>query len=265
MNQIKIHLDNLCTCFSCETEPRDQCIFDSLDFRLNTGEILCLVIDGAKPGNIKSSLPANGSPSSHKGEKFWFAKENSKGKHTQVASLQPSWAMSLLPWKTVADNMVFGLSESELNKKEKYEAALDWLEKVGLLGCALRLPTQISPVQKLRIALAKVYLENPSIILADNPLSGLSGIDWQVMLEEFLRIWQHNPVPVVFVTSNLDEAIFLSDRIVILSSSDGLNCSPIDNPLSRDERNWLEIIHTEEYEELYETLLCLNTSIKDGT
>ncbi|WP_434361124.1 ATP-binding cassette domain-containing protein [Parasalinivibrio latis] len=256
MNQIKIHLNNLCVCFACKYELGDKDSFDSLDFRLNEGEILCLVKKGLSGSSTINNSQMGGIPLPKFGEQFWFAGESCPDKETPISSLIPSWSMSFLPWKNVVENMVFGFNGSEY--KEKYLLAMEWLENVGLSGCALRLPAQISQTQRLRIALARVYMEKPKLIVADNPLYGLSHLDWKVMLEEFLRIWHQNPVPMVYMTSNIDEAIFLSDRIFLISEKTCIDNNPIDNPIARCDRNWIKIIETEEYEQIYDSLTSLN-------
>jgi NitT/TauT family transport system ATP-binding protein len=146
-------------------------------------------------------------------------------------------ADALLPWKSALDNVALGLlfrGESERNAKK---TARDWLRRVGLSAHVERYPHQLSGGMKKRVALAQILALNPKILLMDEPFSALDIQTRELMENELLALWAEDKKSVVFVTHDLEEAISLADRVVVLSAGPG--CHPvgefaIDLPRPRD-------------------------------
>lgn len=146
-------------------------------------------------------------------------------------------ADALLPWKNALDNVALGLlfrGESERNAKK---TARDWLQRVGLSAHVERYPHQLSGGMKKRVALAQILALNPKILLMDEPFSALDIQTRELMENELLALWAEDKKSVVFVTHDLEEAISLADRVVVLSA--GPSCHPvgefsIDLPRPRD-------------------------------
>ena len=144
---------------------------------------------------------------------------------------------ALLPWKNALDNVALGLTfrgESERNAKK---IARDWLRRVGLAAHGERYPHQLSGGMKKRVALAQILALNPKILLMDEPFSALDIQTRELMENELLALWAEDKKSVVFVTHDLEEAISLADRVVVLSA--GPACHPvgefaIDLPRPRD-------------------------------
>ena len=144
---------------------------------------------------------------------------------------------ALLPWKSALDNVSLGLlfrGESERNAKK---IARDWLQRVGLAAHGERYPHQLSGGMKKRVALAQILALNPKILLMDEPFSALDIQTRELMENELLALWAEDKKSVVFVTHDLEEAISLADRVVVLSA--GPACHPvgefaIDLPRPRD-------------------------------
>jgi sulfonate transport system ATP-binding protein len=128
---------------------------------------------------------------------------------------------ALLPWKSVIDNVSLGLTLAGVSKADAYSEARRWLEKVGLKNFADRYPHQLSGGMRKRTAVAQAWIVNPDILLMDEPFSALDVQTRQIMENELLQLWQESGKAVVFITHDLDEAIALSDEVVILGAGPG--------------------------------------------
>ena len=125
---------------------------------------------------------------------------------------------ALMPWRTALDNVTAGLEFRGVARVEALERANDWLRRVGLGGFGHRYPHQLSGGQRKRVSLAQTLIMDPQIILMDEPFSALDVQTRQLMENELLDLWQADRKSVVFITHDLDEAIALSDRVVVLSA-----------------------------------------------
>ena len=123
-----------------------------------------------------------------------------------------------MPWRTALDNVTSGLEFRGVARVEALERANDWLRRVGLGGFGHRYPHQLSGGQRKRVSLAQTLIMDPQIILMDEPFSALDVQTRQLMENELLDLWQADRKSVVFITHDLDEAIALSDRVVVLSA-----------------------------------------------
>ena len=144
---------------------------------------------------------------------------------------------ALLPWKSVIDNVSLGLTMAGVSKAEAYDESRRWLEKVGLKNFADRYPHQLSGGMRKRTAVAQAWIVNPDILLMDEPFSALDVQTRQIMENELLELWQESDKAVVFITHDLDEAIALSDEVVILGAGPGstvVGSYEIDIPRPRD-------------------------------
>jgi NitT/TauT family transport system ATP-binding protein len=130
-------------------------------------------------------------------------------------------ADSLLPWLTARGNVALGLELGGMPKKEAAERAEGWLRRVGLAGHGDRYPPQLSGGMKKRVSLAQILVMGPKILLMDEPFSALDVQTRQLMENELLDIWSQDRKSVLFVTHDLEEAISLADRVVVLSSGPG--------------------------------------------
>lgn len=126
---------------------------------------------------------------------------------------------AVFPWKTVMENVELGLQIKGTNKKERREKAQYLIELVGLKGFENAYPYQLSGGMKQRVGIARAYCVNPDILLMDEPFGALDAQTRYQMEEEVLRIWQAEKRTVIFVTNNIEEALFLGDRIVLLSAA----------------------------------------------
>lgn len=140
---------------------------------------------------------------------------------------------SLFPWRTIWQNVVFGLEvEGRLNA-DNVARAKDLLKLVGLAGFEKYYPTQISGGMRQRVNLARALAINPEVLIMDEPFSALDAQTREVMQLELLRIWQQGRKTVLFITHQIDEAVFLADRIVVLGRRPGYVKEVIDIDLPR--------------------------------
>jgi NitT/TauT family transport system ATP-binding protein len=127
-------------------------------------------------------------------------------------------ADALMPWMNALDNVAVGLLYGGTPRPEAHARARDWLGRVGLTGHGHRYPHQLSGGMKKRVALAQTLIMDPEILLMDEPFSALDVQTRQLMENELLDLWSADRKSVVFITHDLEEAISLSDRVVVLSA-----------------------------------------------
>jgi NitT/TauT family transport system ATP-binding protein len=127
-------------------------------------------------------------------------------------------ADAVFPWKTARDNVAIGLEVAGVARAEAAERAQGWLDAVGLGAFAARYPHMLSGGQRKRVALAQVLIRNPKILLMDEPFGPLDAQTRQVMGNLLLDLWTRDRKAVLFVTHDLEEAIALADRVVIMSA-----------------------------------------------
>jgi NitT/TauT family transport system ATP-binding protein len=130
-------------------------------------------------------------------------------------------ADALFPWKTVIDNVAIGLEITGIARAEALARSQKWLELVGLGAFATRYPHMLSGGQRKRVGLAQVLIRDPKILLMDEPFGPLDAQTRQIMGNLLLELWTADRKAVLFVTHDLEEAIALADRVVIMSAGPG--------------------------------------------
>ncbi len=128
---------------------------------------------------------------------------------------------TLFPWLTVAENVAFGLREKGVAQKERQDVSRLWLERVGLTNFADHYPKQLSGGMQQRTAIARALANEPSILLLDEPFGALDNQTRALMQELLLGIWERERKTVLFVTHDIEEAIFLASRVVVMSARPG--------------------------------------------
>jgi NitT/TauT family transport system ATP-binding protein len=121
----------------------------------------------------------------------------------------------------VISNVSFGLEKTRLTKLERRQRALEVLRSVGLENLANRYPHQLSGGQRQRVALARALAVNPSILLMDEPFSALDALTREALQDELIRVWTGFQKTVLFITHDIDEAVYLADRVVALGGKPG--------------------------------------------
>jgi NitT/TauT family transport system ATP-binding protein len=127
----------------------------------------------------------------------------------------------LLPWRRVLANVSFGLENSKMSKAEREQKAWAALALVGLSDVATRWPHQLSGGQRQRVALARAIAVDPAILLMDEPFSALDVATRENLQDELIRIWSETHKTIIFVTHDIEEAVYLADRVIALGGSPG--------------------------------------------
>ena len=144
---------------------------------------------------------------------------------------------ALLPWRCALDNVVAGLEFAGVERAQACEQGREWMKRVGLSGFEDRFPHQMSGGMRKRTMLAQTLIRDPDLILMDEPFSALDIQTRQLMENEVLELWMAKRKAVLFITHDLDEAIAMSDRVVVLSAGPGthpIGEFVIDLPRPRD-------------------------------
>lgn len=204
-------------------------------FQVDTGEVAALedINLNIKRGEFVSILGASGCGKSTLlriigGLEYQTAGQiSSHGVAIQGPGVERGMAFQesrLLPWLTVEKNVLFGMSyekKKELSKKERMNQVYHYLELVGLKDFGKVFPNQLSGGMQQRVSIARALIENPEILLLDEPFGALDALTRINMQEEIQRIWEEEKKTMILVTHDIEEAIYLGSRIVLLSSRPG--------------------------------------------
>jgi len=168
---------------------------------------------------------------------FEGTRSNSKP-HTAVVFQD----FALFPWRTVLKNIIYGLEEKGVNKTEQSVIAQKFISMVGLQGFEQKYPHQLSGGMKQRVSIARALANDPLLLLMDEPFSALDAQTRTLMQFELSRIWEETQKSFLYITHNIQEAVFLGDRVVILSRRPGriLDIVKIDLPRPRNEHLMIE-------------------------
>lgn len=160
------------------------------------------------------------------------------GQASAFPSPQPICAMvfqdqGLFPWLTVLENAAFGLEMQGVDQRRCHTRAAEWLRKVGLADFLTSYPHQLSGGMRQRVAIARAFLADTPILLMDEPFGALDAQTRLLMQAELLSLWQNERKTVIYVTHDIEEAIWLGDRVLILSSRPGQILEELPIPLAR--------------------------------
>jgi len=128
---------------------------------------------------------------------------------------------ALFPWLTVAQNIEFGLRERGVAKAERQARVREQILSVGLSGFERRYPQELSGGMRQRVALARVLVNDPKILLMDEPFAALDAQTRTIMQQELLRVWSAARRTAIFITHNIEEALLLGDRVVVMTARPG--------------------------------------------
>ncbi len=126
--------------------------------------------------------------------------------------------MALFPWLTVMGNVEYGPKVCGVPKKERRERALHYIDLVGLKGFENSYPNQLSGGMQQRVGIARAYCNEPDVLFMDEPFGHLDAQTRYLMQEDLMRIWEKEKRTIVFVTNNIEEAVYLADRIVVMTN-----------------------------------------------
>jgi NitT/TauT family transport system ATP-binding protein len=159
---------------------------------------------------------------------------------------------AIFPWRTVSDNVAFGLEMRGVPRGEREKRTSAYLSKVGLTQFANHYPYQLSGGMKQRVALARALATDPEILLMDEPFGALDAQTRSVLQEELVRIWEEEKKTVVYITHSIEEAIMLGDRVVLMTARPGKIKSTYEVALPRPRS--LKLRTTPEYNRLAQVI-----------
>lgn len=208
---IKLRLEHISQSYVVNNEVRDAVSDISLDVYDNE----FLVILG--PGHCGKSVLLNIIAGLEKpaGGNLYLDGEKVEGHDKRISMVFQR--LALMPWKTVMSNVEIGPQIAGVDKATRRKSAQKYIDLVGLTGFEKSYPNQLSGGMKQRVGIARAYTNNPEILLMDEPFGQLDAQTRYSMQGEIQRIWQQEKRTIVFVTNNIEEAVYLGDRIILMS------------------------------------------------
>ena len=207
---------------------REFTAIQGIDFSVKEGEFITLVgPSGCGKSTLLDLLTGLTNPT--KGRILIDGREiNGPGLDRGIVFQQ----YALFPWKTARGNIEFGLEAKGIPKKEWRERTDYYLDLVGLKSYSDRYPHELSGGMKQRVAIARSLAFNPDVLLMDEPFAALDAQTRETLQTELLRIWKKTGKTIIFITHGIDEAVFLGERVVVLSANPGTVKKVIEIPLN---------------------------------
>lgn len=227
MNKPAVEINNVSKFFSINGS-RIQ-VLDDVSFQVMENEFVCLVgPSGAGKSTLLKIIARFIKPD--KGVVRFSDTEAIEGRFPISMVFQN---FALFPWLTVFENVEFGLKMSGISAPERKKISLEKIELMGLAGFEKYYPGEISDGMKQRVGFARALAVSPKILLMDEPFSALDAFTAGKLREDLLKVWSENRMTVLMVTHLVDEAVLLSDRIVIFSQRPSKVKKLIENTLER--------------------------------
>jgi NitT/TauT family transport system ATP-binding protein len=219
----KLVMDHVGITYTSRRDNRRYRAIKDVSFTVDQNEFTCVV---GPSGCGKSSLllaAAGLVPISHGqmtiGDRKIVSPERDRAVVFQAASL--------LPWRTVMGNVIYGLQLMKVPRREARERGQRIIDLVGLNSFEGHYPHELSGGMQQRVNLARALVADPQLLLMDEPFAALDAQTRDVMQAELLRIWEHMRKSVMFVTHQIDEAVFLGDRVIVLSKGPGITIADV--------------------------------------
>jgi NitT/TauT family transport system ATP-binding protein len=225
----------LCAAFGTGEERR--AVLSELSFDVAQGEFLCIVGPSGCGKTTLLRLLAGLIPAAS-GE-LLFAGEAVRGPSRDRAIIFQDYSKALLPWRTVAGNIHLSLEACGVRDPERGKRVAALLAKMGLQHAAEQYPHQLSGGMQQRVQIARCLAQQPKLLLMDEPFGALDALTRQSLQDEVARLAAEQRTTVVFITHDLEEAIYLGDRVIALAANPGRIVDSIDVRIARP-RNQLE-------------------------
>ncbi|HEV8499992.1 MAG TPA: ABC transporter ATP-binding protein [Casimicrobiaceae bacterium] len=164
---------------------------------------------------------------------------------------------ALLPWMNVLDNAALGLKLRNVPRQERYTIARRYLALANLHGVEHKFPHELSGGMRQRVAVARTLANSPEVMLMDEPFAAVDAQTRMVLQEELMRISERSALTVVFITHSVEEAIFLGDRVAVMSPGPGRVLHVVDVPFAKASRTWKSLNADPAFAALREALLDL--------
>jgi NitT/TauT family transport system ATP-binding protein len=225
--QVLLEVDDLGRRF--ETDGGSVTAFERISFRAHRRELVCFIgASGCGKSTLIRILAGLDTPTS--GRVLLEGREVRGPGQDRGMVFQ---GYTLFPWRTVLENVMFGAELGGASRREAKVGAHEWIHLVGLSRFAGAYPHQLSGGMKQRVAIARALANNPRILLMDEPFGALDAQTRAQMQGYLLQIWRQVDITILFVTHDLDEAIYLADRIVVLGPNPGRILDVVEVPVPR--------------------------------
>jgi len=216
-------------------------VLENINFDVNQGEFVCVIgHSGCGKSTLLNMVSGFATPTS--GQVLLNGKPIEKPGPDRMVVFQ---GYALLPWMSAYDNVYLGIDSVQPNLPEhaKREIAMEHLEMVGLTAAAEKKITQISGGMKQRVAIARALAIRPDVLILDEPFGALDAITKEELQEELLKIWNTQKCTVLMITHDIDEALFLADRLVMMTNGPAASIGEIltiDFPRPRSREDIME-------------------------
>ena len=216
-------------------------VLENINFDVNQGEFVCVIgHSGCGKSTLLNMVSGFATPTS--GQVLLNGKPIEKPGPDRMVVFQ---GYALLPWMSAYDNVYLGIDSVKPNlpEHEKREIAMEHLEMVGLAAAAEKKITQISGGMKQRVAIARALAIRPDVLILDEPFGALDAITKEELQEELLKIWNTQKCTVLMITHDIDEALFLADRLVMMTNGPAAGIGEIltiDFPRPRSREDIME-------------------------
>ncbi|MBX5326492.1 MAG: ABC transporter ATP-binding protein [Candidatus Bathyarchaeia archaeon] len=214
LSQPKVVVENLSKTYITKDGTQVEAL-ENITFHVNEQELLCIIgPNGCGKTTLLRLIAGIDTPT--RGRILIDNQETKPGRAALIFQ-----EFSLFPWRTVLDNIKFGLEILNVPTQESHKIAQNYVKLVGLEGFEQKFPHELSEGMKQKVAIARALAVNPPVLLLDEPFAFLDAQTRNRMQEELLRIWEQEKKTMIFVSHNVDEAVYLADRILALTARPG--------------------------------------------
>lgn len=224
-----LELCGLSKCYRGKDGNGRVLVFNGLDFGLSKGQFLSIL--GPSGCGKTTLLKIVAGLEDATAGKVIIDGTPIKGRHRKVGMVFQEYA--LLPWRTTLENIEMGLEIKKVPKAQRRETAMAYIRSFGLSGFENHYPGDLSGGMQQRVAIARTLITNPEIVLMDEPFGALDSQTRNDLQNFLTRVWAERKDTILFITHNVDEAVYLSDRIMVLTKRPARVCAIIDVDIPR--------------------------------